>query len=563
MTNRIRLIQIFVIGWSLLLIGRLTYWQIVKAADLKEAADIQHFGNVILSASRGKILASDKFPLVTNQDNYLYFVNPKHLPRDLTLLSKIIENLPSSESAKNQLTIAASSPLSWIVISREISPAIKKNIEDLAIPGSGFELEPERSYPEGSPSAYITGFVGKDEQNRPKGYFGLEGYYDRQLSGINGKIIQEKDAFGRPITIADQVRIPPQEGRTLITSIDRTILYTAYQKLTEGLQKYQASGGSVTILESQTGRVLAMVSLPGYDASDFSMFPSTLYKNPIVSDSYEPGSTFKTVIMSSALDAEVVTQDTICDICTGPVTINGATVGSWNNQYYPQSNMTEVILHSDNVGMVFVSRKLGKDKMLSYLKKFGIGQPTNIDQQEESISRLRPDSEWRDIDLATASFGQGIAVTPLQMAVAVNAIANHGRLVHPRIVDQIISDQFSQPTKVAPVSQVISEYAAAKMTEMMVNGVRKGEVRYYRPPGYMIAGKTGTAQVPIEGHYDQNKTIASFVGFAPADNPIFTMLVTLQNPQASPWGSTTAAPVWFSIATELFRYYQIPPTAGM
>jgi cell division protein FtsI/penicillin-binding protein 2 len=221
--------------------------------------------------------------------------------------------------------------------------------------------------------------------------------------------------------------------------------------------------------------------------------------------------------------------------------------------------MTEVILHSDNVGIIFVSRKLGKSEMLAYIRKFGFGQLTGIDLQEESSPILRPDDQWQDVDWATAAFGQGIAVTRIQMLTAVNAIANGGKLIPPRVVTGIESE--GKIKKLSPPSSisVISPEAASAMTRMMINGVEKGEVRYYQVPGYIVAGKTGTAQVPISGHYDKEKVIASFIGFAPADNPKFSMLVTLREPQTSPWGSTTAAPLWFGIAESLFRYFHLPP----
>jgi cell division protein FtsI/penicillin-binding protein 2 len=312
-------------------------------------------------------------------------------------------------------------------------------------------------------------------------------------------------------------------------------------------------------MDSQTGHILAMVSLPGYDPSRFTDYSPDLYKNPIVSEGYEPGSTFKTIVMSSALDAGVITPDTPCEICTGPQLINGEYIRSYDNKYYPNTSMRDVILHSDNIGMVFVSRRLGKTKMLDYIRKYGFGKLTGVDIQEESTPEIRPDSQWQDVDWATAAFGQGIAVTRLQMVTAVNAIANQGILLPPRIVTGIQSDGVTKPVPVPPPSYVISPESAATMTNIMTYAVDNGEVRYYRVPGYSVAGKTGTAQVPIAGHYDPNVVIASFVGFAPADNPKFTMLVTLKNPQNNSWGSTTAAPIWFKIAGELFRYFQIPP----
>jgi cell division protein FtsI/penicillin-binding protein 2 len=302
-----------------------------------------------------------------------------------------------------------------------------------------------------------------------------------------------------------------------------------------------------------------MTSIPGYDPAYYSQSDPKIYKNPIISDGYEPGSTFKTLIMTAGLDAGVVTPETVCTSCNGPTVIADKVVRNWDNKYFPSSTMKDVILHSDNVGMVFVAKKLGKQKMYQYLKSFGLGELTNIDLQEEASPTLRPAADWYDIDQATIAFGQGIAVTPLQMTTAVNTIANRGVKVEPHIITEIITEK-GKKTSIKPSTsfQVVSTQAAIKMTEMMTYAVNNGAVKTYKPDGYLIAGKTGTAQVAIEGHYDKDKVIASFVGFAPADNPKFTMLVTLASPKSSPWGSTTAAPLWFSIATELFRYYRIP-----
>ncbi len=562
MTWRLKLILTLFVLWVFSIEARLVYWQVFKSKDLSLQATLQHTSSIIIPASRGEIMFSDGFPLVANKESYSMYINPKQLGTESSKIAELIETLPGSDSARLVWESAQHSNLSWVALAHNLSHSNKLEIEKKITSGIGFELEPVRIYPEGSPSAYLTGFVGKNDSGDPTGYFGLEGYYNRQLSGKEGRLIQERDAFDRPIVIGSENRIPPQNGLTLQTSIDRTVQHISFQSLEKGLSKYQASAGSVSIIESATGNVLAMVSLPGYDQNNFLMYSSSLYKNPIVSDSYEPGSTFKTIVMASALDAHVVTPKTKCEICGGPLVIGEYSIRSWNNQYYPTSNMYDVILHSDNVGMSFVARKLGKDKMFNYLHKFGIGKPTGIDIQEENSPPLRSEGDWKEIDLATASFGQGIAVTPIQMLTAVNTIATLGKRIPPRIVTHMGTPSNLKTLSRSPSSQVISQTAAIQMIQMMVNGVDNGEVRYYKPPGYQIAGKTGTAQVPIAGHYDTNSVIASFVGFVPAINPKFTMLVTLKDPHPSPWGSTTAAPLWFDIAKQLIRYYKIPQYAG-
>lgn len=416
-----------------------------------------------------------------------------------------------------------------------------------------------RLFPAGSQSAYLTGLVGKDESGQDIGYFGLEGYYDRQLRGKPGRINQQTDVFNRPILIGKTSVSPAIEGSDLYTSIDPSVQHFAMQNLIWGLNQYQAAGGTITVMESVSGKILAMVSIPNYDPNQYTLYRNEIFKNPIITSGYEPGSTFKPLVMAAALDAKVININTICDICYGPFTIGDATIKSWNNQYYPQSTLFDIILHSDNVGMTFVSRKLGVSRLLTYLKDYGFGQKTGIDLQEESSPALRPQSQWYPIDLATASFGQGIAVTRLQMLTAFNSLANQGMLIPPSIVSRIQTGERIQEIASPKSRRVLSKEAVLAVVEMMRNGVEKGEVRYYKPLGYTFAGKTGTAQVPIAGHYDPNVFISSFIGFSPVEKPLFTMLVTLDNPQTSPWGSTTAAPLWFKTAEQILKYYRLPP----
>jgi cell division protein FtsI/penicillin-binding protein 2 len=264
--------------------------------------------------------------------------------------------------------------------------------------------------------------------------------------------------------------------------------------------------------------------------------------------------------MSAAIDAGLVTPETKCTICAGPVETGGYEIRTWNNEYNADATMTDVILHSDNTGMVFTGRLLGLDRMLGYLKKFGIGDMTNIDLQGEETPTLRPRDDWYPIDLATATFGQGITVTPIELLTAFSAIANGGNRMEPHIVKSIETAD-GEKIEILPkvLSKPISPKTATIMTEMMVTAVDKGESKWAKPKGYRIAGKTGTAQIPVEGHYDANKTIASFIGFAPADDPKFLMVVILDRPSTSIYGSETAAPLFFNVAKNLLVYYNIQP----
>lgn len=530
-----------------LLIGaRLFYWQVIASDGLRDQAESQRQSVSQITGLRGNILTSEGLNLATNKELYRFFTNPKMSNWSYEQVQSVMQLLPASDSAKLGERLS-NKDLQWMALSQNIDSETKTKIEKLGLAGIGFDLSPTRMYPEGSVSAHLTGFVGQDASGKAKGYFGLEGFYDRALSGRSGRMVEEKDALGRPIVIGNQTRLDEVDGANLTTSIDQALQYIVYQKLAGGLEKYQATGGTVTVMEAKTGHILAMASLPNYDPAKYWEFDPSLYRNPVVADTYEPGSTFKVLVMAAAIDAGLVTPETVCDICDHPVNVSNYTIRTWDDKYHPGSTMTDVLVHSDNVGMVFVSRKLGKEKFLDYLSKFGFGQKTGIDLQEETAGVIHKSNDFKDIDLATASFGQGIGVTAIQMVRAVGAIANMGVLPNPRLV----------PGKDIGKTPVISSSAASDVTRMMVTSVDNGEAKWAKPVGFVIAGKTGTAQIPVAGHYDKDKTIASFVGFAPANDPKFVMLVTLNEPKSSQWGSETAAPLWFDISREIYRYYKL------
>ena len=300
-----------------------------------------------------------------------------------------------------------------------------------------------------------------------------------------------------------------------------------------------------------------MASEPSYDPGKFIAYDTALYKNPIVASSYEPGSTFKVLIMAAGIEEGVISPETICDqTCDQPVEIGQYTIKTWNNKYIKDQTMTDVLAHSDNTGMIFVGRKLGKEKLIEYIKKFGIGSKTGIDLQEESATALR--TNWSEVDLATATFGQGLATTAVQMATAVSAIANGGNLITPHVVKEVRgTDVIEIKPQIGP--RVVSKETAESVTGMMVAAVDKGDAKWARPKGYKIAGKTGTAQIAVGGSYDATKTIASFIGFAPADDPKFVMITKLTEPTSSQWGSETAAPLWFDIAKDVLYSLGIAP----
>lgn len=536
------------------LIFRLFYWQIIRSSELRELGRRQSSQTIEIQALRGQILASDDFPLATNTVSYLLYANPKIVKADQDI-DKLAETLavpPASISA------VLKPDLFWVKIAGGLDNKLKSEIEKLNLPGFGFEEEYKRFYPEASMAAHLVGFVGRDKQGAPTGYFGIEGQYESQLSGRPGAQYLIRDALGNDILndIREDAKI---DGRSVKLTLDRTIEFLAEKRLEDGIRRYNADGGTVIVMESATGKILAMANSPKFDPQKYYEYESATYVNPAISFLYEPGSTFKVLVMAAALDSKVIKDTTICNICSGPVQIGEYKIRTWNDKYNPNATMRDVIIHSDNIGMVFVSRKLGLDNMLNYLEKFGLFKKTGIDLQGEVSGVARDRNSWYPIDTATVAFGQGISVTPIQLLTAVNAIANNGILMKPYVVSDIVTDEGRKiSVKPAGLGRVISFSSSKILASMMVDAVEQGEAKWTAIKNYRIAGKTGTAQIPVAGHYDPDQTMASFVGFFPSDKPKVTMLVLVNRPKTSIYGSETAAPIFFNIARDLIKYYSLP-----
>lgn len=557
---RFRLILLFFVVLFLGIDARLYYWQVVRADELSQQGASQYGTEVKLIATRGEIKTSDDYSIAANKITYLVVANPKQIKdKDTvaTLLSPLLKIEESTISARLSVNTF------WAPLKSQVDDALKVKIGKLKITGLGFEDEQTRFYPEASMAGQLLGFVGKDEKGDQKGYFGLEGYYDKQLAGKTDIALRLRDAWGNPILSRMDTSDRKVDGRSLVLHVDRTIQYVLEQELKYGIAKYGAQSGMAAVIDPKTGGILAMSAFPDYDPQNYQDFSDDLYRNPFISDSYEPGSTFKSIVMASAIDAGVVEPDTKCDICGGPVKIGDYSIKTWNDKYIAGSTMIDVIKNSDNTGMVFAGRKLGLDRMFDYFKKFGFDDITGIDLQGEAATGLRPKDQWYPIDLATSTFGQGITVSPIQLLTAFASIANNGEIMEPHVVDSIETPD-GEIIKIPPrvVSQPIAPETAKIMKEILVNAVDNGEAKWAKPKGYRIAGKTGTAQIAVAGHYDANKTIASFIGFAPADDPKFAMLVIINKPSTSIYGSETAAPIFFNVAQKILTYYNIPPTDG-
>jgi stage V sporulation protein D (sporulation-specific penicillin-binding protein) len=550
------------------LVVRLSYWQVVMGANLSQKAQGQYNSSTITSAPRGNILASDGSFWVLRNNVWQITANPKLIkdsPEKVAeRLSPFLTSDPtniallSEETLKIQ-TLISKKDISWVSLANKVNDGVKKNIQALNMPGINFTQGDGRFYPEASSAAQLLGFVGKEEGGQDIGYFGLEGYYNLPLSGKPGFVGQEKDARGTPILLGGKKEVTAINGVDLITSVDKRIQLSIEKNLEKGIEKYGAISGNAIVMDPYTGEILGMAAYPSFDPADYQNYSNEVFRNPVISDSFEPGSIFKVLVMAAAIDSGVVTPDTKCDICGGPVNVDGYQIETWNSKYHPDSTMTDVIVNSDNVGMTYAGQKIGANTLYDYLQKFGIGSLTGIDLQGESAPSIRKRGTWSNVDLDTTTFGQGIAVTGIQMIRAVSAIANGGYLPTPHVVTQIQGDGWQEKIDIPQNPRIISQKSADETAQMMVAAANLGEAKWTKIPGFTVAAKTGTAQIPVAGHYDSTNTNHSFIGFVPVSHPKFIMLVTLQSPQSSPWAAETAAPLWYSIARDLFPYIGIQP----
>lgn len=578
--SKISLLGLGMMLMSLIIILRLAYWQIFNNQDLVESATKQIFASKNNLASRGSILTSDLSTVVGTQHGYQLSIDkrylnisneeitkllapitwqiPEYVVQEASNSSKIIRDINEEQARLQKLIENPNTKYVTVANNLILTP---DNVSMLSkIDGLILQSQHSRIYTQPITLPHVLGFVGKDNLGNTVGRYGLEGYYELELAGRSGVIKREKDNRGRSLIFGQKIETPRIDGRTLITSIDRTIQFIVEKELEQGLQTYQASAGTVIVMEPQTGAILAMASLPDYHPGWYEYYPNTVYSNPAIGSSFEPGSIFKVIVIASALDNQVISLNTICP-CNNTVRIGSNVISNYDNKIYPNSSMVDILKHSDNIGMVYIGKQMGIESMIDGLQKFGFGSKTNIDLEEEMSPRLRPINQWREIDLATASFGQGVAVTPIQMITAVNVLANHGVLMEPYIVKELIENDKNIQVQPNPVRQVISPQTSkdistlmSQATDYLINNQGRKDLK-----GYNIAGKTGTAQIPIEGQYHEDKVMASYIGFAPYDNPKFVMLVTLNDPRSANFASQTAAPLWFNIAKQLFQHWNIQP----
>lgn len=532
------------------IILRLFYIQVINPVKTSEYLKTKK-----IVPQRGRIFDRNMLPIVTNQRKYRLFMEPQKIEGTsdvFSTIAKILDVDQASVEARFDKT------KNWVSIQSGLEKQQVDLLKMTKFTGLGFDEEQSRYYPEGSSSAHILGFVGKNEESDSVGYFGIEGFYDKDLSGLPGLIRSDRDLLNQPIFLGTQEKTEPENGRDLVLTIDKSVQSIVKKHLKDGLDLYQAKKGCVIVADPFTLEILSLSCLPDYDPDTYYTTSEEVFKNSAISDLYEPGSIFKPLIMAAALEKKSIKPNDIYDE-SGPVSIGEYTIKTWNNSYEGKINMTRILEKSSNVGMVYIGQKMGNKLLYDSIQKYRFGHNTDIDLQGEVPGYIKPFSDWYKIDFSTATFGQGLVVTPIQMLRAFASLINGGHLMRPFIVKQIIGEK--QKIDIAPkeVDRVISDKTSELLKKMLYATIENGETKWLKPKGYSIGGKTGTAQIALKGQYDSSKTIASFIGFAPISNPKFLALVVVYEPKTSQWGSETAAPIFFNIAKELIVYYNIAP----
>lgn len=573
-TRRINLIVglMFMIGAAMVL--RLVQLQVFKSSDYRAQAAKSHSRKFEVPATRGEIFAQDGdrvAPLAMNETEFLLYADPSLIaddkkPQMAIELAKITGADAAGYLTKMRVRGAYS------VLTRRISKQHADKIRSLKLFGIGLTQAAARTYPEGDLAAQVIGFVNAEGL----GQYGIEQQFNKDLSGKAGLLKAVTDTQGNPVPTAKNTIRPPVDGSDIVLTIDRNIQAQVEKHLEEGVKAVGATSGSVIVVNPRSGKIMAMANYPSYNPAEFNKTKDVNnFGNQAVSSTFEPGSGFKAFTMAAGLDTGKVKPDTEYTD-TGEFKSDGYIVNNSLKKKYGKQTMADVIQKSLNTGVIHVLKQLGGDPekitpsgkkvFHDYIKKFGFGRPTGITLPGEGGGKglgFIPIPGSRDINYANMTFGQGLSSTMTQMVMAVTAIANGGKLYQPQIVDRVISPD-GKVQQVPPVvvnNQVINAEAARQLRAMMVNVVEHGSGYLAKIPGYKIAGKTGTAQVAkVDGTgYDEKKNIGTFVGFLPADNPEFVMMVRINEPKVSGFAESTTVPVFADISGYLVKYLRIAP----
>ncbi len=552
---RIRIIMIGTVFGLMFLsvVGRAFYLQILQHENLVKKADKQHQHKVDLLPARGSILDRNGTTLAESIHMDSCYAEPRRI-NDVDGTAGVLA--PILGVSKNELIAKLSVNKSFIWVERWLAPEVALRVKNMKLPGIGFAPESKRFYPNMEIAAHVVGFTGRD----PNGLEGVELKYDSTILGSTGYMITERDALGRNIAVTNTVIKDSSPGKSVVLTLDKTIQFIAEKELAKAVKESKAKSGMALVMESDTGKVLALANYPTFNPNAFSRYSLAELRNHVVADSFEPGSTFKVFTIAAALDSGSIKATDTYNCENGTYRIADRTI----HDDHPQSRLSvsEIIKYSSNIGAAKIAAKMGEETLSSYLRNFGFGGRTGIDLPGESPGNLK--RHWYGIDLATISFGQGVSLSTVQLTSALSAVANGGNLMKPYLVEQILDDNGKVVQKFEPqiLRRVISAETARKVTKMMETVTGSGGTGTKAAlDGFRVAGKTGTAQKvdPVTRAYSPTKRIGSFAGFVPADKPKLTITVIIDEPQGVKYGGSVAAPAFREIAQNSLAYLKIQP----
>ena len=538
-------------------VGKRAYNLQVRDADrLRAMAEEQYLREIELPPRRGRILDRNGADLASTADVDSIYCNPRQLPDPREAARKLARVL-GLDRAELEKKLEQRRFFAWV--KRKVTPEEVTAVKALGLPGMAFAREPRRFYPNRTLAATVMGRAGSDGT----GLDGVELAFDKQLRGTTSSVVGIRDALGREIAVDGAVEAPSTSGSDTVLTIDRYLTFITERALANGVAAHHAKAAMAIMMDPRTGEVLAMASVPTFNPNEPGGAADGEARNRAITDTYEPGSTMKTFTVASALDAGVVRPEDRFDCLMGRMMVGKYAI----HDSHPHGVLTvsEVFKFSSNIGATKIARRLGRDAFAEALARFGFGHPTGIGLPGERAGVVRPVDKWGDIGFANVSFGQGIAVTPLQMIAGVSAIAGGGVYRQPRIVARIVApDGTVDIPSLLPERRVMSAAAARTMLGIM-RGVTEqgGTAPKAAIEGYPVGGKTGTAQKVANGHYDSSKWISSFVGVVPANDPRLAIIAIIDEPQGTHVGGEVAAPIFKEIAEQALRYLHVPPATDV
>ena len=534
--------------WGMAIEARLVHLQVIRHGELVERAERQQLRSIDTHPKRGEILDREGRVLAYSVDADSVVAVPTDVDDPVETVGSLCDVLGCDSDQRELLQARLSQPRLFAYVRRHVSVTAARRIQKLGLKGIGIIKENRRFYPNKELASHLIGYVGIDNQ----GLHGLESSYDAEIKGRPGRVLIQTDARNRAF---GRVERPPTTGVTLELTIDKYIQHIAERELRATLLEHDGAGGSVVIMDPTTGEILALANAPTFNPNVFSLSTTEARRNRATQDVYEPGSTFKIVTASAALEEEVFRPEEVIDVSPGVIRFGSHRIEDIRN--YGALSFADVIVKSSNVGASKIGVKLGSERLGRYVRRFGFGQRISRDLPGESRGIVHDPSRLTDSALASVSMGYNISVTPLQMAAAASVVANGGELVAPTLVRARLSggERLEVPRQV--IRRAITPQTASTLTRIMEDVVSRGTARRAKVTGYTVAGKTGTAEKIINGRYSETRHVASFVGFVPSTRPALTILVMVDD--VARFGGSVAAPAFQRIAEAALRHLGIPP----